>query len=271
VAEVLAEVEAQRTTIPTHRSASDLTATTPVRHARQKIQRRNSMVYWIAGGLAALLIVGVAAVLLISTMIGQGIGASGSTPTLAASTATSGGGQTRPTGVTSEAPSPEPTSAEGGTLTEAPIIVPSSTATTTSEAPQTFTAMLAYTERGFYLINIHTAKSIEIEHLAFEAIDSTGVPSQFRFGVTEWLAHFGIVEPGKCNGIEIILTSAFELRPGECRDFNALITPDVSSTAIFWVQRDGISEFRVLWDGSEIRRCPTGSGTCGIDIPLTIP
>ena len=56
-------------------------------------------------------------------------------------------------------------------------------------------------------------------------------------------------------------------RPAECLGYNASRTPMASSPWLFWLQRDGISRFRVLWDNQEVARCEIAAGQCEAYIP----
>jgi hypothetical protein len=56
-------------------------------------------------------------------------------------------------------------------------------------------------------------------------------------------------------------------RPTECSQINAGRTPLDTSPWIFWRLRDGISQFRVLWDNQETARCEISAGVCEVYLP----
>ncbi len=126
---------------------------------------------------------------------------------------------------------------------------------------------LSYTDRGFYLFNPGD-RDLEISPIVFEALDAAaGTPTQYRFEGKIWAQFFLILEKGKCDLIEITGTSAYQSRPTECGSFNAQRTPRSDSNDIFWLPRDGITVFRVLWNGQEVGRCEIAAGRCEISLP----
>jgi serine/threonine protein kinase len=127
--------------------------------------------------------------------------------------------------------------------------------------------ILRYTDGGFYLYNPGD-RNIEVMLIAFEALDSaSGLPMGYHFEGKIWAQFYPYVEDGKCANIEILAPEISASRPAVCWSFNAMRTPDETSTEIFWLPRQGVTHFRVLWDGQEIARCEVGSGICEIYVP----
>jgi serine/threonine protein kinase len=267
VADVLADLAASRSTHPAHPSVGGEPVTSPVRYARQKIARRQRGMWLVLGGIAAVVILaGLAA--LLSPQVSfdaRGTppqGAPSAEPTSEASAAPEatvlGVDQASPT---LQAPTP--------LNTERPVSPPQPGLAPTVLYPNGYTVRLLYTERGFYLFNGGDLP-VEVGHLAFEALDTaTGAPAKFGFTTKTWTGRFLVVETGKCDAIEIFRTSADALRPKECdgSNFNALTTPEAASSELFWLARDNVTQFRVLWDGQEFARCAAGSGSCDIYTP----
>jgi len=126
--------------------------------------------------------------------------------------------------------------------------------------------VLFYNERGFYLWNPGDRR-LPISSVSFEAPDdATEQPAAYRFDGTSWAAYYTQLFEGRCNALEIIDLPAVA-RPSVCTGFNASRTPAASSPWIFWVPRDGISRFRVLWENQEIARCEIMAGQCEVYIP----
>jgi hypothetical protein len=278
VADVLAELAMARGTASAHRDVSGQPTTAPIRHARERAVRQRTTTL-LAGG--AIVVVVLAIIAVVAILLNQN-GAGGEpapddthTPTQPADVQTM---QAPAVGsVTAQPTQAEPPTELPPSGTQSAIITPAlSTLTAEVAAPisnpteavsGSHRAVLAYTERGFYLIN-PGSEAIDPGGLSFEALDSaSGQPSSYQFDVKAWTDRYPLVEAGKCDALEIRLTSAFSQRPPECRDFNALLTPEGSSSEVFWLQRDTVAEFRVLWGGQEIARCAAGSGSCEITLP----
>lgn len=123
-----------------------------------------------------------------------------------------------------------------------------------------------YNERGFYMWNPGDRR-LEIGAIVFEALDAaTGQPAAYRFEGTLWAAYYRQLMEGRCNALEIIDLPSSS-RPAECRIFNASRTPVSSSPWLFWLPREGIGQFRVLWDSQELARCEPTAGFCEAYLP----
>jgi hypothetical protein len=57
------------------------------------------------------------------------------------------------------------------------------------------------------------------------------------------------------------------LRPSQCREYNATITPEQEGDMVFWTQRPSVAQFRVLWQGQEIGRCEVIASECETYLP----
>lgn len=126
--------------------------------------------------------------------------------------------------------------------------------------------VLFYNERGFYLWNPGDRR-LSVRAVSFEALnDATGQPGGYRFDGTLWAAYYAQLFEGRCDALEIVGLPA-PSRPSVCAGFNASRTPAASSPWIFWIARDGISRFRVLWENREIARCEIAAGQCEAYIP----
>lgn len=124
---------------------------------------------------------------------------------------------------------------------------------------------LVYDQNSFYMWNT-ADDQIAMGLLTFEAIDSGGVYAGYRLYGTRWAEFYPYLERGKCAAIEITQSSPW-LRPEYCFDYNAILTPQRTYEIVFWLEREGATQFRVLWDDVEIARCPLGNGQCEIFIP----
>jgi quinol monooxygenase YgiN len=57
------------------------------------------------------------------------------------------------------------------------------------------------------------------------------------------------------------------LEPAACVNYNAILTPDIRNSIVFWNRYEDASQFRVLWEGAEIARCDLFSGSCELWLP----
>lgn len=152
--------------------------------------------------------------------------------------------------------------AAGSTPTLAPTTEKTATplaATAGSEA-----LLLFYGESGFYAWN-PGPNQIEAGALAFEALDASGQPTGHRFDGQSWGRFYPLIEAGNCNRIEIV--NATPQQPDQCRDYNAYVTPQATDEMVFWLSREGISHFRVLWENQEVGRCDATAGRCEVPLP----
>ncbi|MCI0393899.1 MAG: serine/threonine protein kinase [Chloroflexi bacterium] len=123
---------------------------------------------------------------------------------------------------------------------------------------------LFYNEGSFYVYN-PTGEDMDMRAVAFEAVNDNGEPAGFAYDGRRWAGFYRWLEPGKCDALEVLKHE--RLRPEQCRGFNALITPEPGEPNIFWIAREGVSQFRVLWHEQEVGRCEIGAGQCQVTLP----
>lgn len=164
-------------------------------------------------------------------------------------------------------PSTTPTIRPTTTPTLLPSPTPSPTATSTAPVAQGHIIQLFYDETSFYLLNAGT-ETISPALIAFEAIDNrTGEPAPYLFPGRLWSDFFAELEEGKCVGIETVEGPTW-MRPQQCTDYNATVTPsNESSELVFWITRETVNQFRVMWLGQEVGRCQTNLGLCQVYLP----
>jgi hypothetical protein len=122
-----------------------------------------------------------------------------------------------------------------------------------------------YDDSGFYVWN-GADERLSLSRLGFEAVDANGFMVDFKLSGERWAQFYPYLEAGKCAAVE--LTDAVtNLRPAECRGFNAILTPERRYTINFWLSRPEATGFRVLWDSVVIGQCPTGQNTCEVILP----
>ncbi len=122
-----------------------------------------------------------------------------------------------------------------------------------------------YDDYSFYMWN-PGQEQIAVSPLAFEALDSYGISAGPRFSGGTWAQFYFAIEGRNCMAIETTQAPGW-LRPDQCIFYNAVVTPQRTSRQVFWVQREGITEFRILWNEEEIARCPVGTGECVVYLP----
>lgn len=152
------------------------------------------------------------------------------------------------------------------TLTETPTESPAQPAAPTVLYPDGYRLVLIYTDIAFYLWNPGD-RTLDVRSVDFEAVsDLSGEPTAYRFRGRQWAEIYGEIRPRHCDAIEIMEGGHFN-RPADCQGYNATRTPPRASEQIFWLPREGASQFRILWDGQEIARCGVAAGRCEVYIP----
>jgi serine/threonine protein kinase len=132
-------------------------------------------------------------------------------------------------------------------------------------APPTSTAELwhlqaRYNHTSLYLLTLSTA-SVPVEPLAFERL---GPQDQVlnRFEAHEWALTVPNLPPGACMSLEIYQATGY-LQPAECQNqYISARFPAATGAMVFWRAEPGAAQFRVLWQGREVARCPLGEGSC---------
>ena len=64
-----------------------------------------------------------------------------------------------------------------------------------------------------------------------------------------------------------LLSRSGYLSPGQCNAYNAILTLEPQDSLVFWTARDGVQQFRVLWQGEEVGRCAIDAGSCEVTLP----
>jgi hypothetical protein len=212
------------------------------------------------------------------------------TPTLPAAQSTNGGPTSRPAIVLSPAveitapaeenPVTSPVAEQAPATTPAllPTVPPAETTlpvdVTTGTAPDpTATVLypdgrlvqLLYDDYSFYILNLDSER-IGIRDITFEALNTGGQPAGYHFSGSLWSQFYFYLNSGQCNRIETTPAPAY-LRPTQCHGYNATVTPQITNELVFWINRSGVAEFRILWAGEEVGRCPVGAGQCEVYLP----
>lgn len=253
---------AQRVAI--HRAEATRTAEPPIAvpppvrpaAAPSKPRQRSGIILLLAGGLIALLVVAAVAALLIASVLRQGDGGAAlPTPD-----------QTRLPGfaITTQAPDSTAPAAQSTTpAVEGGTVYP----TITSTPPGTgYRVVMFYHEDGFYLWNPGDQR-VQVRPLTFQALEAvSGEPARYEFKGNQWAQYASEIMPGHCASLEPD-DAANAQRPRECQGFNATRTPPRNSDLTFWVVREGILAFRVLWNDQEVARCAMSAGTCEAYLP----
>jgi serine/threonine protein kinase len=162
----------------------------------------------------------------------------------------------------------EPTSTY--TPTSTPTATPSITPTPTSLTPTVMypdgpPIVMSWNNTSFYLYNPNRF-AIQVQPLVFEALATDGTPTEFALRGERWMIGFVAVEAGKCSAVEL-LDRANYLRPEACQTYNAILTLPPDSTENFFVRRDGVTHFRVIWQGDEVARCRIADRACTVRLP----
>jgi serine/threonine protein kinase len=134
----------------------------------------------------------------------------------------------------------------------------------TVKYPQGRHLQLFYNENSFYIHNL-TDERIAFEPIAFERLDASGEPTN-RFDGTEWAMLYTLIWPKNCLKAEIRDNYPY-LSPSACLGYNATRTFKQNEKVVFWTERQGSTQFRVLWDEEEIARCEIEEGICDIYLP----
>lgn len=125
---------------------------------------------------------------------------------------------------------------------------------------------LTYDPTSFYLYN-PSSERVPVRNLSFEALDDAGRPLIYGMAGDRWTQFYNFVDGLACDSIEPFGVGGVYLQPQFCRSYNSKVTPEKNGDELFWIERPGSVEFRVLWDGEEIARCPLGTNTCPVFVP----
>jgi hypothetical protein len=232
------------------------------RDARLHPASSSSRMIWIAA-ILGLLVVVMAAI----ALIGGSQGAANATPTERVAVLADA----------TETPTDEPASATPQPSdTDAPLDtpVPTDEPTPTESAPVEPTVLypdgqrleLLYDNNSFYLWN-PSRNRVRIDDISFAALDAAGEETNFRFDGEAWTdrANYDYLDRNKCARLEIL--SATAMSPDECSEYNASRNPPRGDSSVFWIVRDGVTQFAVYWDGDEVARCDIAAEECVIFLP----
>ena len=123
-----------------------------------------------------------------------------------------------------------------------------------------------YDPTSFYAYNPNADDKLRASEFTFEALDGSGNPAGYWFDGRRWSQFYSFIEPFSCMRLEMTKVSGW-LRPSQCRSFNSTITPEQGGDIVFWTARDGVSQFRVVWQGQELGRCDVNSDQCEVYLP----
>lgn len=169
-----------------------------------------------------------------------------------------------------DTPLPDPTEAPvvEAAPTEAPPPPPTAVPPTqpTIAFPDGWPIDLVYNDSSFYLYNGNSQR-VRLNQFTFESLDVGGRPLRWFIEGNRWSQFYSFVDSRNCVAIEPFGAPGSYLRPAQCRSYNSTVTPTYTGDETFWLARPGVAEFRVLWNGTEVGRCPLGENSCVVFIP----
>ena len=126
---------------------------------------------------------------------------------------------------------------------------------------------LFYDDTIFYIYN-QSEDGIPNNSISFEAIDEDGRRVSERFEGSRWTSvanNYPFIDRDNCNAIEIrSVNTTYE--PSQCVNrYNS--RQRVEEDESFWIGRQDVSQFRILWDGREIARCEIEARICDVFLP----
>jgi serine/threonine protein kinase len=125
--------------------------------------------------------------------------------------------------------------------------------------------IMYYNETSFYLYNPN-ADNIRVSKLGFQPLDENGDPRGVLFEGLNWSSYYSFVEPFHCDRLEIADETGW-LRPSQCSEYNASLTPELGHRFIFWTPRPEVTAFSVTWREEEVGRCDVTAGQCEVYLP----
>ncbi|NDJ84354.1 MAG: hypothetical protein GYB66_00570, partial [Chloroflexi bacterium] len=176
------------------------------------------------------------------------------------------------------------TQTASATTTPSPTITPTVTSTpppftsTPTEIPPTNTPQeptmafpdgrplqFFYDTYSFYMWN-PGGSNIPVGELSFQGLDAAGNLTGESFSGTTWAQFYFAIEGGNCMSIEMTQAPAL-LQPGVCRFYNARITPQRTSSMVFWNGDGNTTQFQINWGDQVIGICPAGEAECTVRVP----
>lgn len=113
------------------------------------------------------------------------------------------------------------------------------------------TLRLLYNTENLHLQNLWE-RALEVGRLDFEMLREDGTAIS-EFPGAEWSKSSVMLDSRACMSLEFYID---EFPPEPCEGREAYISVSRDSYYVFWLTSRGAAEFRVLWDGSEVARCP---------------
>jgi len=167
------------------------------------------------------------------------------------------------------------TAEPSATVTETPTLEPSPTATPvavpTIKYPDGNKFTLFWNETSFYMLN-RSRVPRSFSGFSFERLDLNGAPLG-RFPGSLWDSpSFNYVPAKYCVGIKIYKDEDPPyINPPDCHGgFVGFIQPRTDPEdrhLIFWNEREGSTQFRILWLNEEVARCDVNAETCDFYVP----
>lgn len=243
-----------------------------------KRRKRHAPLWWLLGGGVILGVVGVFGLQAWNAAQQMAIQTTANAIVALTSTARATLRTPTPTFTATSLPAPAtatPTATPTASNTPTPTFTPSPTATSspTSEPtvlyPDGVRMLMFYSENGFYLRNMGDER-ISVVPLAFEELDTASdLPTGRRYNGSRWADLYKFLDPTECNALEEKRGTAIDKRPVQCADkMNVFRTLDIlNSQYTFWLPRDKVTWFRVLWREAEVGRCRVDAGVCEVYLP----
>ena len=122
-----------------------------------------------------------------------------------------------------------------------------------------------YNSSSFYIFNASPDR-VRVSSIIFEALNSNGQPAGYSFDGYRWSQFYSFASSNGCARLEVLKMSDY-LRPAKCREYNSTITPPENDPEHFWIERPDVTQYRVLWEGQEIARCPIPGDFCEAYLP----
>lgn len=169
-----------------------------------------------------------------------------------------------PTAAPTDAPTAAPTDTTEPTAEATEAVASSANVTPTVLYPDGRLVQFIYNDTSFYLFN--PSATLGVSPMTFEGVSAAGTAVNVTFSGTRWTQLFASVFRNSCAAIEPDTLLRF-LRPSTCNAFNARVTL-VPAAQQFWRSSSGAAQFRVMWEGVEIGRCPVADGTTECEVRL---
>lgn len=154
----------------------------------------------------------------------------------------------------------DPSASTGSQASTTNTVSPTSAPAVTSSQFTGPAVQFLWNTDSFYMYN--PGETLKIVSIRFEELDSNGQSTGVFFEGSRWAGIYDSVQRNFCNEIEISGKTSY-LNPGVCQGVNARIGPSPADPVIFWNN----ASIRVLWDGTEIGRCPVSAGSCTLNLP----